>query len=612
MPGLTLLNIDRETTSTGNPLTDIREIITEIEEFIGAMSGTLLPARAMPLKMKLRRLQDSVSQFGADDTITVEEKQTAIMELHPDLQMLINRLQRFGNSYSVLVEICMNYLLNHLCSTAASDPKSTVIGVSNVMAQVLSNDISILAVPELSIASSEPKYFEEFSRQFNAMLTTAGLFAAPVLGLPDIPISALGAWADQALSQFSNINQYVKRYYDPNTFYLIDKQENAIPFDTTTDVLSFYVYENEFLAALIARADILSGLEFPGAFSRDGNPVTLQSTEEITILLADSIIQNCGEIINHMNTIDRMFKDGIIDRNERPEDHPDLMQFRDEAQLWELIAKFAKLMVSIFLKEPVQNDLRGIEDLHHPLSELPPVDEEITPLQKRLLILLDEFQRLIFDMFPTAKSNRAEFIKSSGFTRFRDYFRFLIHIIAAHDIHSETNKIWLPWFLDSFKQLTIGETTQYGPINAVEVGILATILGVNFDVASLTEQGKMILTDVRPFLEFQSHHALSIEILLKLTQISSSTPDVVASNLSADILQFFEKHQINPNSMLFQRATLYQAMLEMYKETGIYLRKSNERFVAFDPFSWIIPGEDSGVEFPYMPLNTSLDNLNSN
>jgi len=612
MPGLTLLNIDRESTSTGDPLSDIREIIEEIEKFIANLGPDVQSARLVPLKMKLRRLQDSVAQFGSDGSIPVEEKQSNIMELHPDLQMLANRLQAFGGRYAIQTEICMNFLLNHLCSSAAADPKGTVIGVSNVMAQVLSNDINIIPVPDFDYKPSDQKYFEEFSRQFNSMLTTAGLFASPVLGLPDIPISALGAWADQALSQFSNVNDFVKQNYNPEIFYKIDQNEKAIPFDTSTDILSFYVFENEFLAALIARADILSGLEFPGGFSDDGEPVVLQSTDEITNLLADSIEHNCDEILTHMSTIDNMFQSGIIDRNEKPEDHPHLMSFRTEAIIWKNIARLAKLMITIFSEQEIAADPTVIERVHLDKELLPNIGSNPSGLDLAFYEILDDLYYQLRIMFPIADRESHNFIKSSEFTKFRDYFSYIIHIVAAHDLFSDTTYNWFTWILDMFNSYVTGTAVQYNPINSLEVGIMTLVLGVEKELPALVEQGSIILKEVKPHLEFQSHHLLAIEILQKLGDTYKFSHQHIATSLQTLVQSYLDNTQINPNSMLFQRANLYLAMLEMYKESGDYLRKSNERYVAFDPFSWINVSEEAEHDFPYMPLNTSLDNLNSN
>lgn len=614
MPGLTLLNIDREKTPMYDPLSEIREIITDIENFIATLENPVQAARLVPLKMKLRALLGAVGQFGTDGTIPVNTKQAHIMELHPDLQLLANRLSQYGDKFSVQVEICMNFLLNHLCSTAASDPKSTVIGVSNVMAQVLSSETTISKPPDFDISTNDPKYFEEFARIYNSMLTTAGLFAAPVLGLPDIPISALGGWADQALEQFGVINRFVKEHYNPKVFYLIDKAENARPFDTTTDILSFYVYENEFLSALISRADILSGLDFPAGLGDNTESVQLTSTEDITTLLAETIENNCNQIDNVMTQINDLFTSGMINRNEKPDDYPDLMFFTLEAKMWRSIARLAKLMIQVFLVS--NDDSIQYEDFNLHISsgiEIPPPDDHPpSDVNIELHETLDDMFTTLFEMFPEAKLDVETFIRSSDFTKFRDYLQYFIHIVAAHDILLKSTRAWTPWLLDHLKPYLLGSASQYNPHGSLELGTLSTILGIITKTDFLVEEGHQILLDVKPHLEFQIHHVLAIEVLTNLINEREDSGDNIARSTTEVVMKFINKYQLNPQSMLFQKANLYLAMLVMYQEQGEFLRKENERFVAFDPFSWIQVPKSKASVFPYMPLNTSVDNLNSN
>lgn len=613
MTGLTLLNIDRED-SGADPLKEIGEVIVEIQTFISMVDSDAQPARLVPLKMKLRRLQDLVGQFGSDGSIPVNTKQEYIMELHPDLQMLANQLAAYGNQYAVQTEICMNFLLNHLCSTAASDPKSTVIGVSNVMAQVLSNDVTILLKPELVIRTSDPKYFEEFSREFNAMLTTAGLFAAPVLGLPDIPISALGGWADQALQQFSNINQFISEHFDPLQFYRIERAQKADIYDTTTDIFSYLVYENEFLAALISRADLLSGLEFPGGFTSSSAPVKLSGTDEITDILADSISKNAETIIHHIDTYETLYDSGMIDKNENPRTHTELARYRIEAEIWIQIAKLAKTMINIFNSTTsTQDGFRSIRLDVASRDEYPPIDtENAGELALQLHQILVSLNNYLFKMFPNAINNRERFIQSSEFTKFRDYLTYIIHITAAHDILLSSDYVWTPWFLNQYRPFIQGEAYQYNPHGSMEVGVLAITLGVLADTDVLIEEGSRILRDTQPHLEFQLHHLLALEVLTSLSKLFTKPPQIISSSITNTIVGFLDTNQVNPQSMLFQKANLYIAMLQMFGEQQEFLRKENERYVAFDPFSWIQIPRHSGVQFPYIPLNTSIDNLNSN
>ncbi|MHA2253398.1 MAG: hypothetical protein ACXAD7_23780 [Candidatus Kariarchaeaceae archaeon] len=613
MPGLTLLNIDREKGSARDPLKEIREIITEISAFTRTIQPDSPSPRLVPLRMKLKQLQDAVSQFGSDGSIAVDEKQSAIMELHPDLQFLANELGDYGQEFFVLTEICMNFLLNHLCSSAASDPKSTVIGVSNVMAQVLSSDMQIVEYPEFTTKTSDLKYFDEFARIFNSMLTTAGLFAAPVLGLPDIPISALGNWSEQALSQFAITNKFVRENFDPYIFYQIDKFTNATPFDTVTDILSFYVYENEFLAALIARADLLSGLEF--RITENNEPVKLQSTEEITFLLASTIDANCSQIDRHLATIDELYLSGKIDRNEKPSDHPHLMVYRTESKIWRQIATFAILLVRLFELDHEEGYLLRNNIVLHVSREheYPPLDSKTSDLQKQLFKIMMTLEKTLFEMFPQSLHDTDNFIQSSDFTKFRDFLQYIITIVAANDVLLQSEFAWTPWLLNKHGKFFLGTAVKHNPLGAMQVGIQSITLGLLSDTKMILDEGIAILDEVKPHLEFQMHHLLVIQVMKILMESKYANYKRVIDRINAAVMTFLEEYQINPNSMLFQRSNLYMAMLAMYNESakGEFLRKENERFVAFDPFSWIQVPRGFKPDFPYMPLNTSIDNLNS-
>ncbi|MHA2402994.1 MAG: hypothetical protein ACXADH_08410 [Candidatus Kariarchaeaceae archaeon] len=609
MPGLTLLNIDRETDKSQTPIVEIKGIMEEISGFTEQIKPDASSARLFPLNMKLKQLQDAVSQFGSDGTIPVDTKQSAIMELHPDLQFLANELADYGADYFVSVEICMNFLLNHLCSSAAANPKSTVIGVSNVMAQVLSSGMQIVQISPISRDSADPKYFDEFAKIFNAMLTTAGLFAAPVLGLPDIPISALGGWADQALGQFAIINRFVSENFDPEIFYKIDKASNATPFDTTTDILSFYVYENEFLAALIARADLLSGLEFK--ITEDNEPITLQSIEEITELLASTIELNCTQIDRHLSKINEMYVYGKIDRNDNPSNHPHLMDYKTESKIWRIISNFAKLLVKIFEANIVNPDLSKINMIVRKDEPFPPIEWNKSELQNELYNTLVGLENSLFEMFPQAKVDVDNFVQSSDFTRFRDFLQYIITMVAANDILIQSEYAWTPWLLNRHAQYFSGPAIKHNPHGAMESGILAITLGLMTSTTNLQEEGLEKLNKAQPHLEFQMHHLLTIEVMNELLKNKYYDYKHTVLKISDAIIAFLGTNEINPNSMLFQRSNLFLAMLAMYKEseTGEFLRKEEERFVAFDPFSWIqVPRR---MNIPYMPLNTSIDNLSS-
>ncbi|MDH5645892.1 MAG: hypothetical protein OEZ01_07785, partial [Candidatus Heimdallarchaeota archaeon] len=119
------------------------------------------------------------------------------------------------------------------------------------------------------------------------------------------------------------------------------------------------------------------------------------------------------------------------------------------------------------------------------------------------------------------------------------------------------------------------------------------------------------LEEVKPFLEFELHHYLAIEIIVNIVKYPGVSSIILVESLVDLVSNFIVNYELNQNSVLFQRANLYLMMLTMYKETGEFLRKEDERFVAFDPFSWIQLPRNHEQLLPYIPLNTSIDNLSA-
>ncbi len=625
MPGLTLLNIDRSTEESSDPLKDIKNILDEIYDFSKKFSGKTMTARLVPLKSKLRQLQDIISQFGSEGNIDVNEKQAKIMQLHTELQMLTNSLIKYKGNYSAYAEICSNYLLNHLCTTAAVDPRAAVIGVSNTMAQVLSNDIQLIEDPEFDLLISDPKYFEIFSLKFNHMLTIAGLFAAPVLGLPDIPISQLGSWADQALNQFAALYRFINSHYKPLKFYNIEKEMNATAFDTTGDILSFYIYANDFFAALIARADLLSGLEFPKEFTRDGKAITLQSTAQINEILADSIELNCDIIESHIETITDLFSRGIIDRNEDPSENKELISYQTEAKIWREISRFAKIMQSLIDGKP--SEIKMSDDKRKTIlrelsgnEELPTVKKDPMDIELELVYFIHTLYKHLESLFSAIKGpDVSEFIASSDFTKFRIFLQYIIHSVAAHDIFLDIHGIiWTPWLNSKFGKFYLESNAAFNPIGAMEAGVLSIILGIKKQTPILTQDGIAMLNTAKKYLEFQLHHYFTIDVITALAKSDLNNMKQHIPEMITQIDKFLEDYQISVNSLLYQRANLYKGMLTIYQMPGDESSSGQDpfslmamRMVTFDPFSWIQMPKDFQPVFPYIPLNTALTNLNA-
>ena len=620
LPGLVLLNIDRQLEDAKNPLQEINTLIDEIFEFLRKFPPETPSVRLVPLKMKLRQLLDVVSQFGADGSMNVNEKQSTIMQLHNQFQMLTNNLLQYQGNFSDFSDICSSYLLNHLCSTAAVDPRATVIGVSNVMAQVLSQGIQIIEDPDLEVVSVDARYFENFALRFNQMLTIAGLFSAPVLGLPDIPISQLGSWSDQALSQFASIFRFIDKFYRPLTFYKIEKEMKAHPFDTTSDILSFYIYLNEFFAALIARADLLSGIEFPAEFTHDNQSVILQSTNQINEILATSIEINCKKIEDHLASIQELYDNGVIDRNEKPNENENLVDYYPEINLWRIIAKFAKMMQVLFDSQQLEYKIddhrrEAIQRLSIYNEELPSVQSSPLDIEYEMVGMINDFIFEIQRLFPQCTMvDVTDFIKSSDFTKFRQFLQYLIHIVAAHDIFLRIEILWTPWLISKYGKFFMESTTAYNPLSALEAGILTIFLGIRDNSSFLVQDGLSIINNSKKYLEFQLHHFLTIEIISKLITIGIHNLKDRIGEVITIIESFLEEFQLSQNSLLHQRASLYKGILQIYQAPSNDPEQDpfsmmNARFVTFDPFSWIQLPNDFKPVFPYISLNTSLANL---
>ncbi len=617
MPGLTMLNIDRDQEGALDPVNEINGLIQDIYQFIKPLDSDTPGARLVPLKNKIKQLQDIIAQFGADGSYDVNDKQQIIMRLINELQMLTNQLSRFHGIYPEIIEICSNYLLNHLCTTAAVDPRATVIGVSNVLANVLSKEISITEEIEFNLTPTDPKYFEEFALKYNNYLTIAGLFSAPVLGLPEIPMSQLGSWADLALRQFAALNQFVDDNYNISRFYQLEKEANAIPFDTTNDILSFYVYENEFIVALMARADLISGIEFPRQLTPDNKPVILHSIEDINHILARAIVLNCDKIDQHLDKVQDLYKTGVIDINENPQSNEELMSFRTESKLWRAVAKYSQVMEVLFYNkqdEHVVSELRREEIIAkiEMREDIPLINKYPSNIELELLDLYIEFLDLNYKLYPQAKDGVVDnFIKSSNFIKFRFFLQFQVHIVAAHDIFLKLDIIWTPFIQAQLGKFFLESASAFNPITSLEIGILSIISGVINDTRVLVDKGLNILNTVKPNLEFQIHHLLVIEVLNEL--INKPQIDFITKiePVIFRIQNFLNEYEINPSAVVFQRANLYQAMLKMYEDTNEFLRKEEERYVSLDPFTWIIIPKEMSELLPYTPLNTALDNLNA-
>lgn len=605
---ISLLNIDRDSDRSLNQIMNsIDEEIQTILDMVSSLgSSELKGPRLMIFRKRMKDLQNVISEFGELVSISTSKKQQIIFELHPRLLEVSNAIYNIDTHSDRIINTCISYLLTHLCSSAAANPKSVVIGVSNILAQVLSQEIGVKELPEITSDFQDPAYFEEFQVHFNYILTSAGLFAAPVLGLPDIAISALGNWADLAFDQFGHLRQFIVTYFNPNVFYSFDKSQYAtVPFDSSKDIINALLYENEFLYQLSSRADLLSGIEIPGTFSPNNRETKLTSVEEVTNLFCRKILENCKLIDDYISRIHSMYSHGSINRNENPQTDEKLIEIQLQKQAWEIIAEFGILMTRVFQDKPVQK----VKLPEYP-SNFPSYDPE-NPLQSQIMQYMIKLYSVL-DKYSDSNSHSQDFIESSKFTNYRLYFRSLLTMVVFNDLYSNSFQ-WATWLKTQFSHFFASNAIEYNPINVLIIGMHFVWSGIMSSEKDLTIQGYEILKATEAHMEFQFHHIITIHIVTKFVELynQESTYSKHTQEIIGLIGKFIDEYEIHETSMLFQKLKLYEAMLGMYEEMGVFIRKQNERVVPFDVFSWLFAGTDEILsQVPWVPLNTSIENLN--
>jgi hypothetical protein len=605
---ISLLNLDQEQDR------DLKEIEKAIYEEIQNISDLVVNQDAsqfvgpklMILRNRVKDLQNSLAEFGELTEIPTMKKQQMILEIHPLLQNVSNSIFGIDETSDKIINTCVSFLLTHLVYTAAANPKSVVIGVSNVLAQVLSQEIGVTECPVINTKKDDPAYFDEFQVNFNYVLTSAGLFAAPVIGLPDISISALGNWADLAISQFGYLREFTIKYFDPEMFYKFDKLKlGHVPFDSTKDILTAILFENEFLYQLSSRADLLSGLEVPPNFGLSTESIKLMSAEEVTKQFCLKIIENCNFIDEKLKIIYEMFNRGKINRNDDPKEDERLIEINQEINAWALVAEFG-VLVNKILSNKTLKDIN-----YQPKSySLPPYDKD-NIIQQNLIHIFDRLLLILNEMSKN-KELDINFIESSKFSNYKQFYNVAIKIIAFNDLYSN-GSLWFDWFYDRFNRYFEDDAIMFNPIGGLIIGTLCIWSGFKTNIMDLTVKGSEILVKVEPHLEFQFHHIISLLIINKLVETFNSGNEFtnIVESLMQLIKKFIQDYEIAENSMLFQKLNLYSAMLEMYTEMGVFIRKQNERIVPFDVFTWIFPSQlEEMSQIPWLPLNTSVENLN--
>ncbi len=603
---ITLLNIDVESDRSFEMIEEsIYEHIDSIYELLDNFGeGDIPKPRMMILRNRMKDLQDAIADFGEETSVPMNTKQAKIFELHPQLISLANSVYGRDEEVDYTITSCISYLLNLLCSGAAANPKSVVIGVSNILAQVLSQEVGVEEAPVITVSKDDPKYFTTFSTYFNYLLTSAGIYAAPVIGLPGITISALGNWTERSLRQFGFLRRFIKETYNPQLFYQLDKRHHSVKnYDTTKDIISAILYENEFLIQIAGRADLISGIEFPKEFTDSEEPVSFKSSDQITQFISDKIRANSHQIYGIIESVNQFFQSAMINRNENPMNDEELVNLRTQAEAWEVLADLGNLILKIFAGEDL-SDIDIESRIGFPLYS--PSDINQKNLMSLLHRMVDKLEFLMGEV------DVKTFIQSAEFTTYRTFFHYLLYIVAINDIVLKNNS-WAKWFRTRFQEFFSPESVEYTTLETLLLGELFIFEGFESGDQVMLDIGKDLLELVEPFVEFQTHHLVTIKILKRLIQMHENNEDFVENSdkFIEMINNFISTYEIPMESMLFYKLNIYIQMIGIYfssNEEAIV--KQYERNVPFDIFSWATLPLEFSKNFIWLPTNSAVENLN--
>ncbi|RMG41878.1 MAG: hypothetical protein D6732_01820 [Methanobacteriota archaeon] len=611
-----LLNINREQPSNFDALiSEAHEIILNIDSLSRTidLSDPNTP-KLMVLKNRIKDLMELVSNIGDYQDVQASIKQDKIMDIQNNLLILTNRIFGISQEIDMMLSIITNFLLYHLCSTAAATPHSQVIGVANVLAQVLSSEQSNKE-PLLELNQNLPPsmFFNRFALNFNYLLTNAGLYASPITSLPHISISALGGWAETALNSFSELFEFIDKYFSITDFLSFDKIfDSVVQFDSAKDVLSVYLYANEFYSSLAALADLLSGIRFPKNLLGLEEDVVFSSNDQITTTLARAIEKNHERIQEFMKTIYTLFDNGLIDKNENPYKDPELQQIEMESNVWILIAKMGLVIQKLLsIESQVFTDTSDSNLEHRILSSnlvRDAVKQQMPTLERDLITQFDELETQFLTLMGFESPDQI-LASSSRFIRYRHFFQYLMYLASALYIFFENDEI-ISRLNKEYYFLFKPPNSEKNPIGTIILGQVFCIMGLEKQNDFLIQEGIEILTQILPAIQFQSHHYIHVMILIELfnAHLQSLSHMEIAETIKSRISELLEGNVLMQESKLYQKLIVYTGLLDIYKESGIFMSNSGERLIPFDIFTWLMTPALL-FTLPFIPLNTALDNL---
>ncbi len=601
-----LLSINREQTYSFDDLIEqLRESLVHIETLSDSLNlRDSNSPKIMILKNRLKDLMELVSLLGDFQYVDANLKHEKIMEIQNDLLILTNRIHGISAEIDLTLAIVTNFLLNHLCSTAASTPHSQVIGVANVLAQVLSSEHTKPELPEMENTETQSQFFQNFILTFNYLLTNAGLYASPIISLPHISISALGGWAETAISYFAELDLFIDRYFRPQDFIQLDKlADSIIPFDSTKDILASYLFANEFYVALAAKADLLSGLKFPGHLI-GGENKSFSSVESNTLILCDAIDASCEKITQIIDNLKSLYDLGKINRNENPYTDKELNQILTEATAWKIISNLGRSTLTLL---KAQSDYYSDSDATENFTEF--LDSKNLNLRQQLYSISDSLQTIMKSVHGSSSVDMNEFAITSEFVRFRQYLEYLLHCAALLQLFYRDTDLVRDIYREYYS-LFHKPNVETNPVATLILGQLFCFGGYSTKNRELILEGLSMLEDIEPHVQFQTHHFVHIKLLKTLFQsyLLDDMPDQMAQKINEEITTIIKNHIVTPESKLYQKLLIYQGLLQIYEESGVFMVNLGERLIPFDIFSWLM-SIGAQYEIPFLPLNTALDNL---
>ncbi len=604
---MSLILLDMNTIPVG-PFSELTngasEVLSELLNYIQRQTET--QGKIIVIKNKLSNLHELISTIGSFDKIPIQTKRDALLDLQQGLVSLFNELSGMDKQIDLKIETLMNYVLASLSTTSALTIDTEIIGLTNILAQVLTNleTSSVDFIPTIEITKNSIKSFQEFSLFYNYFLARASLFASPAVGLPNIPVASLGVWLEESIENFGLLNQFVETYFSILTFIAYDQLLNSqIIFDSIKDILQSILYQNQFLVNIGLKADVISGLILPENFTGNNN-IQLTSIEMIVYTVADLIDSKCNKVESIIDELKRLYDEGKINKNFNPNSDLEMKRLIDEVEIWRI-----KSDIGRHTQDVLQLYNKFTSGRYPNVTTFPQVIVINQPGIKNLFqtyfeILTEQLTNVL-----TTLNDLKSITESSRFLQFRDILNTCLIVVAVTDLYIR-QKPNIQEFLKRFGFLFKGENLAVLPKETLLFSEILLTNGVLVDNRESINLGTKLINSIADQFTFQRHHWYQIKILLALSEqlLTGKNP---WNNLYLTFIDGLQGDEIEDNTILYQKLTLYSGLLLGFNENGEFPLSTADRVVAFDPFTWVLNPLIFEMKKPLMIVNTSLDNLKS-